>query len=56
MEMLCIVLLAILGCIFPGLLVDCIKMNEEDPNYREKRYRLGACFGAILCLLVLILN
>ena len=56
MEILCIVLLTVLGCLFPALLVDVLKMSPEAPGYREKRYRMCACFGAILFLLVLILN
>ena len=56
METLCIILLVVLGCNFPALLVDVLKMAPEDQNYREKRYSLCACFGAILFLLVLILN
>ena len=56
MEILLVILLVILGCRFPGLLIDVGKMNPEDDDYREKRYTLGACFGAILLLLVLILN
>ena len=56
MEILCIALLVVLGCLFPALLVDVLKMNPEDKNYRDKRYAMCACFGAILFLLVLILN
>ena len=51
-----VLLLVILGCLFPGLLVDVLKMNPEDSNYREKRYGMCACFGVILFLMVLILN
>ena len=56
MEIAAIVLLVVLGCLFPALLVDVLKMTQEDQNYREKRYRMCACFGGILFLLVLILN
>ena len=56
MEILCIALLVILGCLFPALMADVLKMSPEDANYREKRYGMCACFGAILFLLVLILN
>ena len=56
MELLCIALLTALGCLFPALLVDVLKMSPEDPGYREKRYRMCACFGVIMFLLVLILN
>ena len=51
-----VLLLVILGCLFPGLLVDVLKMSPEDPKYRDKRYAMCACFGGILFLLVLILN
>ena len=53
MEFISIVLLVVLGCLFPNLLIDAIKAEEGDA---EKRYRVGACFGGILLLLVLILN
>ena len=56
MEILSIVLLTVLGCLFPALLVDVLKMPPEDPGYLEKRYKMCACFGAILFLLVLILT
>ena len=56
MEMLAIALAVVLGCLFPGLLADVIKMSPADPGYREKRYGMCACFGAIVFLLVLILN
>lgn len=54
MEFIGIVLLVILGCNFPNLLIDAMKAEGED--IREKRYRVGACFGGILLLLVWILN
>ena len=56
MEMLAIIILVILSCRFPGLLVDVMKMETQDQSDREKRYTLGANFGAIVFLLVLILN
>ena len=56
MEIVAIVLLVVLGCLFPALLTDVLKMSPEDRNYRDKRYGMCACFGAILFLLVLILN
>ena len=56
MEILSIIVLVILGCMFPALLADVLKMSPEDGNYREKRYEMCACFGAILLLLVLVLN
>ena len=56
MEIAAIVLLVVLGCLFPALLVEVLKMSPEDRNYREKRYRMCACFGGILFLLVMILN
>ena len=56
MEIAAIVLLVVLGCLFPALLVDVVKMTPEEPDYREKRYQMCACFGGILFLLVLILN
>lgn len=56
MELLAIILLVILGCRFPGLLIDTMNCPADAADYREKRYSLGACFGAILLLLVLILN
>ena len=56
MEIAAIVLLVVLGCLFPALLTDVLKMSPEDRNYRDKRYGMCACFGAILFLLVLILN
>ena len=55
-EILLVILLVVLGCRFPGLLIDVMKMSPEDANYRDRRDTLGACFGAILFLLVLILN
>ena len=54
MKTLAIVLLVILGCLFPNLLIDAMK--AEGAEVREKRYRVGACFGGILLLLVWILN
>lgn len=48
MELLATILLVILGCLFPGLMIDVMKMSPEDRDYREKRYTLGACFGAML--------
>ena len=56
MEMIAIIILVVLGCQFPGLLIDVMKMEPEDKDYQEKRYSLGALFGAMLFLLVLILN
>ena len=56
MEFLAVIALVVLGCRFPGLLIDVSKMDPADPNYRDRRYTLGACFGAILFLLVAILN
>ena len=56
MRILNAIVLVILGCRFPGLLIDVSKMNPDDPNYREKRYSLGACFGGILFLLVALLD
>lgn len=52
-RLLAVVVLAVLGCLFPNLLIDAMKAGEND---REKRYRVGACFGGILLLLVWILN
>lgn len=52
-ELFAIILLVVLGCLFPNLLIDAMKAEEND---REKRYRVGACFGGILLLLVFILN
>ena len=54
MEFLAVVALAVLGCLFPNLLIDAMKAEEAEAG--EKRYRVGACFGAILLLLVWILN
>ena len=56
MEILSVIVLVVLGCRFPGLLIDVMKMDPQDQNYREKRYGLGACFGAILFMLVAILD
>ena len=56
MEILAIIMLVVLGCLFPALLVDVLKMSPEDKNHREKRYAMCACFGGILFLLVMILN
>ena len=56
MEILSAIVLGILGCRFPGLLIDVGKMDPSDPNYRDRRYTLGACFGGILFLLVALLN
>ena len=53
MEFLAIIALVVLGCLFPNFLIDAMKAEESD---REKRYRVGACFGGILVLLVWILN
>ena len=53
MESLAIIALVVLGCLFPNLLIDAMKAEEND---REKRYRVGACFGGILFLIVWILN
>ena len=50
-----VIVLVVLGCLFPNLLIDAAKATEEK-DVREKRYRVGACFGAILLLLVMILN
>lgn len=56
MEILFVIALVILGCRFPGLLIDVSKLEPTDPNYRDRRYTLGACFGGILFLLVALLN
>ena len=56
LEMIAIIILVILGCRFPGLLIDVMKMDPQDGAYRDRRYTLGACFGGILFLLVMILN
>ena len=56
MDALMLLGLVVLGCLFPALLVDVLKMSPEDPKYRDKRYAMCACFGGILFLLVLILN
>jgi len=45
-----------LGCLFPALLIDAIKASADDPHYPNMRYKVCACFGAILFLLVMILN
>ena len=50
-----VILLVVLGCLFPALLIDAIKATEEK-DIAEKRYQVCACFGAILFLLVMILN
>ena len=50
-----VIVLVVLGCMFPNLLIDAAKATEEE-DMREKRYKVGACFGAILLLLVMILN
>ena len=55
LEFFLMIALACLGCLFPALLVDAIRA-EEDKNYAEKRYKAGACFGAILLLIVWILK
>ena len=55
MEILLIVILVVLGCLFPALLIDAIQATEKH-DVGDKRYRVCACFGAILFLLVLILN
>lgn len=52
---ICVIILVILGCLFPNLLIDAMKATEEK-EMQEKRYKVGACFGAILLLLVLILK
>lgn len=54
LEFLAVILLVVLGCLFPNLLIDAMKAPEEQAG--EKRYRVGACFGGILFLLVWILN
>ena len=54
LEIFCIIVLVWLGCLFPALLVDAIKAEGETAG--NARYKAGACFGAILFLLVLILN
>ena len=51
--MLLTILLVVLGCMFPGCLIDAMKAEEKDA--RDKRYKAGACFGGILLLLVLLL-
>ena len=56
MVCLAVIALVCLGCLFPALLVDTIKASPEDPDYSNMRYKVCACFGAILFLLVLILN
>ena len=56
MEIVSFIMLVILGCQFPGLLIDVLKMSPEDKNYRERRYTLGLNFGAILFFLVLALK
>jgi len=56
MEILNVIALVILGCRFPGLMIDVSKMDPQDPNYRDRRYTLGACFGGMLFLLVALLN
>ena len=50
------IILVVLGCQFPGLMIDVMKMDPQDKGYREKRYTLGATFGGILFFLALILN
>lgn len=54
MDGLMILALVVLGCLFPALLVDVLKMDPEDKNYRDKRYGMCACFGAILFLLAML--
>lgn len=56
MRFICIVLLVVLGCLFPALLMDALKMEPGQTGYQEKRYRACACFGGILLLLVFILS
>ena len=56
MEIVAMIILLVLGCQFPGLFIDVMKMDPADEDYREKRYTLGATFGAILFFLALILN
>lgn len=55
MDLLLMVLLVVLGCLFPALLVDVLKMSPEDQNYQKKRYGMCACLGGILLLLVLFM-
>lgn len=55
MEIAAIILLIILGCMFPGCLIDAVQATGEK-DIMNKRYKAGACFGGILLLLVLILN
>ena len=55
MDALMLLGLVVLGCLFPALLVDVLKMSPEDPRYRDKRYAMCACFGAILLLLVIFM-
>lgn len=54
-DLFCIVLVC-LGCLFPALLIDAIKASPDDPEYPNLRYKVCACFGAILFFLVLILK
>ena len=54
-EIIAVIALVVLGCMFPNLLIDAAKATESK-DVQEKRYKVGACFGAILFLLVLILN
>lgn len=54
LEIFLIIALVWLGCLFPALLVDAMKAEEAQAG--NARYKAGACFGAILFLLVLILN
>lgn len=56
MQIIAMIMLIVLGCQFPGLLIDVLKMDSEDPAYRDRRYTLGANFGAILFFLVLCLK
>ena len=55
LEIFLVIALVWLGCAFPGCLVDAIQATDEKKK-QEARYSAGACFGAILLLLVLILN
>ena len=55
MDALLLLVLVVLGCLFPALLVDVLKMNPEDKKYRDKRYAMCACFGGIVLLLVVFM-
>lgn len=56
MRIICVLALVVLGCLFPALLMDAIKMEPKEAGYQEKRYQACACFGGILLLLVFILS